>query len=853
LQFPIDPGALWAKRHPRNEPSLFWHPLADHCFDVAACASALMESPFVQARLSALSGQTSFPGIWRKRLTVLAFLHDFGKANRSFQCLRGSHIAEGAYLAKIPELCRQAGLHSIDPWSPGGAAFLASVALAHHGAPPDFDRVANFHESWRTEGASAPIEAVADLVRQARDHWPDAFDEGGAPLPDEDSPFWHGFLGLLQLADWLGSDRADDAFPFTEKEDSARLPFALDRARKLLSLIGFGADEVRNSLEGPLVFDRLADFAPSDIQLAVAEAPGPVVILEAETGAGKTEAALWRFVKLFHQGKVDGLYFALPTRVAASQIHQRVTDAVKRLFGANAPEVLRAVPGDVRMNEASARRLADFDTQWSDEPGEELRRARWAAEQPKRFLAATIAVGTIDQALLGAVRVKHAQMRSFSLSRSLLVVDEVHASDFYMERLLSNLLDQHQRAGGEALLLSATLGAGARTRLLLGDGHKSRKKVPTPADAAQQAYPSLAWREDGDVRLVGKESRGRTKTVEVAPLALIADPASLAARALHAAEAGTRVLVVRNTVKDAVAVARALENLAPDHKALFSLDGVATLHHGRFARVDRARLDEEIERRLGKGVAAKPLVLVGTQTLEQSLDIDADLLICDLAPIDVLLQRIGRLHRHDRTDRAKTFATPRAEILIPEDFGAALAAKERRGPHGFGSVYENLLALAAAKETIGAGAVWTIPAMNRALVEGATHAAILEALAERLGAQDERWRNAHADYLGKGVARNRAADIAAIKWREPVSKFKLEEVFIGTRLGLRDLDVELATATPSPFPKSPPIQRLHISAHLLHTSPGDVKAVDVAPCDDGFTFQLGETALHYGRFGLERI
>ena len=273
---------------------------------------------------------------------------------------------------------------------------------------------------------------------------------------------------------------------------------------------------------------------------------------------------------------------------------------------------------------------------------------------------------------------KHAQMRSFCLSRSLLIVDEVHASDAYMETLLSTLLDQHRRAGGEALLLSATLGAAARARLLLGT-RKSKKAIHTPIDAAALPYPALAWNENGVVRLESRASRGRVKTVTVEPAWFIGDPKAIAERALAAAEFGARVLVVRNTVRDTVATVRALEVIAPEHPSLFRLDGVVTLHHGRFARTDRWRLDAEVERRLGKAAAARPLVLIGTQTLEQSLDIDADFLVTDLAPMDVLLQRIGRLHRHDR-GRPASYEAPRTLVLVPENFEVVLRARDFRPP-----------------------------------------------------------------------------------------------------------------------------------------------------------------------------
>ena len=853
MEAPVPPSESWAKLAPRYGESQHWHPLQDHCADVAACAEALLSRPIVRVRLAAMAGLAAFPEVWAARLAVLAFLHDFGKANLGFQHRTAGHIHETAFVACNSARRCEFGLDVLDSFGPP-TDFLLAVALAHHGEPPDLANPGQDDRKWQTEGGRDPLATVKLLVAFARGHWPDAFPPI-LPLPEPQSPFWHTFLGLLQLADWLGSDSAHDAFPFSEVGDGSRFEFARDRSKLLLTKIGFDVTEMRASLPGDLDFNAVSSHVPTDIQRAAAEAPGPIVVLEAETGSGKTEAALWRFVRLFAEGRVDGLYFALPTRVAASQIHGRVLRAMRRLLGKAAPDVVRALPGDALAGEASVRRLPDFKSQWSDDPEEIVRRARWAAEHPKRFLAAPLAVGTIDQALLGAVRVKHAQMRSFCLSRSLLVVDEVHASDVYMEKLLIALLDQHRAAGGHALLLSATLGAAARSRLLLGE-RKAKKKTPSPADAVTLAYPALSWVNDDLVVTVGKHGRGQVKSVMVEPSDAISNPTEVACLALAAAERGAKVLVVRNLVRDAVATACALHVLAPDHPALFRLDGVATLHHGRFARVDRRRLDGAVEREIGHERPAGPLVLIGTQTLEQSLDIDADLLITDLAPMDVLLQRIGRLHRHDRDgQRPKGFDAAKAIVLTPFDFDASLAAvtRDRNGPHGLGGlVYGNLVSLAATRERIGGGAAWTIPSMNRELVEAATHPVTLEALKDRLAARDERWEEIWRKTLGTRYAQGQAADLATIDWKQPVSDFRIAEDRIGTRLGLGDIEIALPPQR-GPFSNSPPIERIVIPAHLIGGVRADAEPVDILQEDDGFSFRLSDRTFSYRRYGLERV
>jgi CRISPR-associated endonuclease/helicase Cas3 len=253
------------------------------------------------------------------------------------------------------------------------------------------------------------------------------------------------------------------------------------------------------------------------------------------------------------------------------------------------------------------------------------------------------------------------------------------------------------------------------------------------------------------------------------------------------------------------------------------------------------------------------LVLIGTQTLEQSLDIDADLLITDLSPIDVLLQRIGRLHRHAR-ERPAGFEQPRALVLVPDDFGASLtvaasrSSQVRSGPHGLGGVvYGNLLSLAATRRAIGEGAVWRIPAMNRALVESATHPAALAALCADLSEQDQRWRTAANADAGKTFAHSKAAEIASIAWTKPAATFRLAEDAVGTRLGARDVELEVAPQQQGPFPGSAPITRLVIPAHLLCGPLPEANSVQFCRSDDGLSFALGDRSFLYTRYGLERF
>ncbi|WP_420392369.1 hypothetical protein [Acuticoccus sp.] len=223
--------------------------------------------------------------------------------------------------------------------------------------------------------------------------------------------------------------------------------------------------------------------------------------------------------------------------------------------------------------------------------------------------------------------------------------------------------------------MSATLGSGARAAWL-------GQPAPDLEEAERTPYPAL-WRSDQPHPLPCSTASDTAPAKTVEPcLVPTMDPEEAARFAVEAADNGARVLVVRNTVKMAVATWEVIVAMAPS--LLLEVANGPALHHSRFAAEDRRRLDTAVEGALGKGSPTRGLIAVGTQTLEQSLDIDADLLVTDLCPIDVLLQRIGRLHRHSNRNRPPGFEQARVHVLCPSR-GLDLLAREGRLENGLGS------------------------------------------------------------------------------------------------------------------------------------------------------------------------
>jgi len=882
------PTTFWGKLE-RDDHKVVtqWHPLAAHCADVAACTEALLHHTLLRRRLATLAGRDDLDEVDVARLSALAALHDIGKFNRGFQrkgdpeprAVEG-HVAEvlALFCSDYPEkkrLFAQLPSADLQRWCDGsaeGAFELLTAAIGHHGRPVRWLEIAAVPALWQADSALDPFAGIASLVASVRGWFPAAFASPRGGLPDAPA-FQHAFAGLVMLADWLGSDRR--TFPYAE-ELGDRMPFASERAREAVRAIGLDAQAARASLGTSLPgFDRISSHAaPHEAQattMTLGLPPqGGLTILESETGSGKTEAALGRFVQLFHAGLVDGMMFALPTRTAATQLHERVFEAVQRAFPdqSSRPPVVLAVPGYLQVDDDLGRRLPGFEVLWHDDDKERARHRGWAAEHPKRYLAGSIVVGTIDQVLLSSLRVGHAHLRATALLRHLLVVDEVHASDAYMNRILEAVLGFHLAAGGHAFLMSATLGTDVRFKL---ESAALGKKAIAAADRSLAAalaapYPAIHHAAHGArPTVIPIANAGRPKTIHVT-LEPIADHASVvASHALAAARAGARVIVLRNTVTDAVATQLALEGLATpaDRRLLFRVDDVVTLHHARFARDDRTRLDQVIELRFGKDAPARGGVLaVTTQTVQQSLDLDADILFTDLAPMDVLLQRFGRVHRHpDKRDpdRPAGFDQPRAIVMTSETPLDETLWKtgEARGKHGVGTVYENVLILEATRQRLARNGTLKIPAQNRELVEVTTHPEELERLAQALG---DTWENHRTKVTGKRLAATGLADLNLVDRKERFGEcsFKRTDLTerIASRLGESDRRAVFEHPPLGPFGAG--VRELILPGWLTRDVPPDPDLLPtnvrtaVSPLGAEVHFTFGPLLFVYDRLGLRR-
>jgi CRISPR-associated endonuclease/helicase Cas3 len=778
----------WAKTNTQGE----LRSVVAHCLDVALMTRALLDRATLRRRLGAAFG-APLQAAHLDRLAVLAGLHDLGKALKGFQDklqgptpLGSGHVAEAlAVLMASPKVQQAVGVEELRTWFDAVTDALY-IAICHHGMPVPDDAIARHLASATallepTIFGHEPVQEIRRLAEALRRAFSGA--RGEAPPLRFTPAAQHLFAGVLMAADWMAS-----GFAFDDGERDALALQVLDQT----AWDGWHS--------GALALDLLGEITPRPAQslLADLDVKEKLAVLEAPTGTGKTEAALIWGCRLAEHGKVDGLYFAVPSRSAATEIHARIGKLMVPCHPRLTGKIVRALPG-----------MLDTDRERPDYPPE-----TWAVVAPKRVFAAPVAVGTIDQALLSVLRTKHAWMRAAFLSRHLLVIDEVHASDPYMASLTNVLVDRHLALGGYVLAMSATLGETALALL-----QRRRRRAPQAALGAP--YPAVRL-NDRDMPLGAPPERTVSINLRTHE-ALIADASAMAA-------AGQAILWIRSTVTDAVADFRTFESA-----------GVSCgLHHSRYALEDRCWLDDRLLGLLGPRGVRRGCVVVATQTAEQSLDIDADVLVTDTCPADVLLQRLGRLHRH------RTGTRPDAYVIDPGNLDQYLSADGNvrgRPGQGWPFVYGNLLSVMGTLDWIAETGEISVPRDSRKLVEQATHADHLKTVAEARGGV---WRVLWRRLFEADAQRSQLGEASTIDWRRPYRENPVGE-FLPTRLAAGTVTVAMQGLV-SPF-TGEPLDAIAVPARWLAASK---VAPDTRGVAQATVVGVGALAMTYDRLGLQR-
>ncbi len=652
-----------------------WHPTAYHCLDVAVVVEAiLLARPVSRARCASLLGMSESDSI--VLLTAMAALHDIGKFSKSFfgqtaelwpdiegpcdqSTPRRAHTEAGYALWRnglrehVASHLRAGDVHDLE--------ILMAAAFGHHGRPLSVGGTIDLRPYFSRKDTRSMNSAIAFAIDAINVFCPD-----GIPVPPSEqralrASWW--VAGLLSTADWIGSSQKWFAYREPVDPIGDYLHVARESAARAIAAAGLVAPA--SAVERDFAQLTGATWSPSPIQRWALEVELPsepaLFIIEDVTGAGKTEAAQVLVHRLMAAGRASGAYWGMPTQATANAMYARQAKAIGALFdrqGGLSPSVVLS-HGQARLHddfrstvltgcETTGAAREDSDAEEGSESS--IACSAFLADDRRAGLLADVGAGTIDQALLGVLPSRFNTIRLFALAEKVLVLDEVHAYDAYVEGEMQSLLEFQAAMGGSVVMLSATLSQRQRRAFVnawrAGCGvsrysaDESRWRAGVEAMAVPYPLATIVNGGQGELQASPGIAPWSRRTV---PVAFVHDEAVVIDRIVAASKTGQAVAWIRNTVDGCIEGARQLRaaGLEP------------LVFHSRFAQCDRQAIEAKVMNAFGP--KSEPVdrahVVVATQVIEQSLDLDFDMLVTDLAPIDLVIQRAGRLWRHARTNR----------------------------------------------------------------------------------------------------------------------------------------------------------------------------------------------------------
>lgn len=660
--------SVWGKLDP---DSVTWMPLVRHLKDSAAVAGHLWDAFLPAATRRCICEALKISDeVGRKLVSWLAAIHDVGKASPAFAAkaavimptvlgtMRDCGLDARPTVEDRHVPHATAGQVAVEEWLasryPNSARRVrngyASVVGCHHGTTPSAGALESvtLHPAQLGQGRWTEVrEEILDNMAKATgaaehlDGWL------SRPLP---VPIQVLLSGIVIMADWIASNT--DFFPYSGASTEERL----DSAIRLLNLpepwwpaASVDSTDAFLAQRFPALAGKHARPLQECLVAAAREVEQPsLFVVEGPMGVGKTEAALLAAEVLAERFGQGGVFVGLPTMATANPMFERVERWLGTALNGRDASIALA-HGKAALND----RYADLLQQaWQGQVyDEEVESALAAAvvngwlRGRKRAGLADFVVGTIDQSLFAALKAKHVVLRHLGLAGKVVIIDEVHAADQYMREYLKCLLKWLGSYRTPVILMSATLPPSQRLEFLTAYADASGDELVELA--VTDEYPRIAVSGRREVLSVASDGRGLTVEIGRIP-----DELAVLAQLLgDVLTDGGCAAVICNTVARAQEAFTALSEVFGDEVRLV---------HSRFIAPDRARREADLVRVLGPDGSLRPhrLIVVGTQVLEQSLDVDFDLMVTDLAPIDLLLQRMGRLHRHDRPTRPARLGTP---------------------------------------------------------------------------------------------------------------------------------------------------------------------------------------------------
>ncbi|OTP89778.1 hypothetical protein B6D12_04840 [Gilliamella apicola] len=663
----------WGK-YRQNANNSSYHLLAYHNLDVAACGYQIVKHNYFNSfelfqKIGFLSKDKEQAALW---FAYFLAWHDIGKFANGFQKLfkhntpqlvapdpskeyLSRHDSLGWWLwheslSLNPEIqlaqYNQRIMNLYDIW--------LLIMTGHHGKPPELLKDIKGNSSFNQQdkkNASDYIQAINQFFIKDNklQHYPQFFfDKTHQEKLNQIS--WL-IAGLTVISDWLGSNEQLFSFnwqvmPLSEYWQNHAIIQAENAIATLPKLSSVAQFKNVKSLF-PFI-ERPTPLQEYALSCQLSDKNPELFIMEDVTGAGKTEASMILANRLMSAQKAQGIYIGLPTMATANAIYQRTANVYEKLYQAGSHPSLVLAHGASYMNSNFTQSILKKDhiSQQKYSKGEQSVSAEcneWFVDTRKKALLAEVGVGTLDQVLMAVMPFKHQSLRLLGLQHKLLILDEVHAYDSYMVKLLEALLHYHATQGGSAIILTATLPIFLREKLLNAFNNGLINKQQTLSLNQSLPFPLITRLNYHGLTEQPIDTREEVKRqVEIA---WIADIETGISKIEQSIKQGKIICWIKNSVIDAIDLYQQLQltlNIDTDHILLF---------HSRFAFCDRLQIEEKALTWAGKSSNSEirqAKVIIATQVIEQSLDLDFDEMISDIAPIDLLIQRAGRLQRHVR-------------------------------------------------------------------------------------------------------------------------------------------------------------------------------------------------------------
>ena len=694
--------SFWAK----SGDSGSWLSVVQHLMDAADVAGLLFDDYLSEHHRRLMAS------VWggdrakaRASFVFLAGSHDVGKVSPQFACQRAdlaqlirnqglAVMRKGDYSERsfLPHgLVSQFALQEevAEGRGDGSRALQWAIVLGvHHGRYPDAGAVYVARQQYRTQEGSREDDprwgqARSEILRWMAERSGFPLIAPGTALPELPIAVASAYASALVIADWLASN--EDYFPLrprpvgeneklsiegypelTEDQQRDRVERAWKRAafpsplRIPATHTGEAADFYRHRFGWPASY-RPTEAQRNAVEIATREDPD-LMIVEAPPGSGKTELAFAAAEVLMRARRLQGVFVALPTQATTNAMFERVTAWLTSVLGDEPQKLgIQLAHGKNSLNESFVKLLERGKSPLEVHDDEEdfgLHASRWMGQRWRSTLSPVV-VGTIDQVLLAALKSRHVLVRHLGLMGKVVVIDEVHAADEYMETYLEAALTWLGMYGIPVVLLSATLPP-ARRLALLNAYRRGRGASGVSAESVDGmiSYPAISTVFATCVRV--HEIAGEAEVPKRIIPTSLGSPREIAELLERELADGGCAVVIRNTVREAQETYEAV-------KSVFGREQV-TLLHSRFLAAERAARDRRMLELFGKDSAQRPLrhVVVATQVIEQSLDVDFDLMLTDPAPMDLVLQRIGRLHRHNRAERPRGLRDARCLVIIED-------------------------------------------------------------------------------------------------------------------------------------------------------------------------------------------